>query len=153
MCKLCNTDRPEHSSKILSPQVKEFVETVQDYINEIPCTYCIRTYSCNNSTRKYDLDMYILSKLYMSYRNFNSITLRETKRTSTTVLPGIRMVKSYNSTLYKVVVYNSTERVYLGSTKTLEQALSMKIQYCIDNNVSKSLTILQRKLNEITNNN
>lgn len=47
MCKLCNTDRPEHSSKILSPSIKEFIEVVQDYLNEIPCTNCVRTYNCN----------------------------------------------------------------------------------------------------------
>ena len=149
MCKLCNTDRPEHSSKILSPQVKEFVETVQDYLNEIPCTYCIRTYNCNKGTRNYDLDKYILTKLYMAYRNFKSQKLRDDKRTIETVLPGIQAVKTYNSISFKTYVFKGNTKVHLGTTKSLEQALSMKIQYCIDNNIPKALTILQRKLNEI----
>ena len=149
MCKLCNTDRPAHSTKILSPSIKEFIEVVQDYLNEIPCTYCIRTYSCNKGTRNYDLDKYILTKLYMAYRNFNSDKLRENKRVIKTVLPGILTVKTYNTIAYKVFVYKKNTRVYLGTTKSLKQALSMKIQYCIDNNIPKALTILQRKLNEI----
>lgn len=149
MCKLCNTDRPEHSSKILSPQVKEFVEVVQEYLNEIPCTYCIRTYNCNKGTRNYDLDKYILTKLYMAYRNFKSQKLRDDKRVIETVLPGIQAVKTYNSISFKTYVFKGNTKVHLGTTKSLEQALSMKIQYCIDNNIPKALTILQRKLNEI----
>lgn len=149
MCKLCNTDRPEHSSKILSPQVKEFVETVQEYLNEIPCTNCVRTYNCNKGTRNYDLDKYILTKLYMAYRNFKSHKLREDKRVIETILPGILTIRTYNTIAYKVIVYKKNTRVHLGTTKSLEQALSMKIQYCIDNNIPKALTILQRKLNEI----
>lgn len=149
MCKLCNTDRPEHSAKILSLQVKEFIETVQDYLNEIPCTNCIRTYSGNKGTRNYDLDKYILTKLYMVYRNFNSGKLREDKRVIETILPGILTVKTYNTIAYKVLVYKKNTRVHLGTTKSLKEALSMKIQYCIDNNIPKALTILQRKLNEI----
>ena len=149
MCKLCNTDRPEHPAKIVSPIIKEFIETVQDYLNEIPCTYCVRTYNSNNSTRQYDLDKYILTKLYMAYRNFNSSKLREDKRVIETILPGIQTVKTYNTITYKVLVYKKNTRVHLGTTKSLEQALSMKIQYCIDNNIPKALTILQRKLNEI----
>ena len=149
MCKLCNTDRPEHSSKILSPQVKEFVETVQDYLNEIPCTNCVRTYNCNKGTRNYDLDKYILTKLYMAYRNFKSQKLRDDKRTIETVLPGIQAVKTYNSISFKTYVFKGNTKVYLGTTKSLKQALSMKIKYCIDNNIPKALTILQRKLNEI----
>ena len=149
MCKLCNTDRPAHSAKIFSPSIKEFIEVVQDYLNEIPCTYCIRTYSCNKGTRNYDLDKYILTKLYMAYRNFNSDKLREDKRVIKTVLPGILTVKTYNTIAYKVFVYKNNTRVYLGTTKSLKQALSMKIKYCIDNNIPKALTILQRKLNEI----
>lgn len=149
MCKLCNTDRPEHPAKIVSPTIKEFIETVQDYLNEIPCTYCIRTYSCNKGTRNYDLDKYILTKLYMAYRNFNSDKLREDKRVIKTVLPGILTVKTYNTIAYKVLVYKKNTRVHLGTTKSLKEALSMKIQYCIDNNIPKALTILQRKLNEI----
>lgn len=148
MCKLCNTDRPEHSAKILSLQVKEFIETVQDYLNEIPCTNCIRTYSGNKGTRNYDLDKYILTKLYMVYRNFNSGKLREDKRVIETILPGILTVKTYNTIVYKVLVYKKNTRVHLGTTKSLKEALSMKIQYCIDNNIPKALTILQRKLNE-----
>ena len=149
MCKLCNTDRPEHPAKIVSPTIKEFIETVQDYLNEIPCTYCVRTYSCNKSTRNYDLDKYILTKLYMAYRNFSPHKLRDDKRVIKTVLPGILTVKTYNTIAYKVLVYKKNTRVHLGTTKSLEQALSMKIQYCIDNNIPKALTILQRKLNEI----
>ena len=149
MCKLCNTDRPEHSFKILSPQVKEFVETVQEYLNEIPCAYCIRTYSCNKGTRNYDLDKYILTKLYMAYRNFKSQKLRDDKRTIETVLPGIQAVKTYNSVSFKTYVFKGNTKVHLGTAKSLEQALSMKIQYCIDNNIPKALTILQRKLNDI----
>ena len=149
MCKLCNTDRPEHSAKIFSPSIKEFIETVQDYLNEIPCAYCVRTYSCNKGTRNYDLDKYILTKLYMAYRNFNSDKLREDKRVIKTVLPGILTVKTYNTIAYKVLVYKKNTRVHLGTTKSLKEALSMKIQYCIDNNIPKALTILQRKLNEI----
>ena len=152
MCKLCNTDRPAHSAKVFSPSIKEFIEIVQDYINEIPCTYCIRTYSCNKNTRDYsNLDKYILTKLYMSYRSFNYSTLRDDKRTIETVLPGIQAVKTYNSTVFKTYVFKRNTRVYLGTTKSLKQALSMKIQYCIDNNIPKALTILQRKLNEINN--
>ena len=149
MCRLCNTDRPKHSAKVLSPSIKEFIGVVQDYLNEIPCTYCIRTYSCNKATRNYDLDKYILTKLYMAYRNFNSDKLRENKRVIKTVLPGILTVKTYNTIAYKVVVYKKNTRVHLGTTKSLKQALSMKIKYCIDNNIPKALTILQRKLNEI----
>ena len=149
MCKLCNTDRPEHSFKILSPQVKEFVETVQEYLNEIPCTNCVRTYNCNKGTRNYDLDKYILTKLYMAYRNFKSQKLRDDKRTIETVLPGIQAVKTYNSISFKTYVFKGNTKVHLGTAKSLEQALSMKIQYCIDNNIPKALTILQRKLNEI----
>ena len=149
MCKLCNTDRPEHSAKVLSPQVKEFVETVQEYLNEIPCAYCIRTYSCNKGTRNYDLDKYILTKLYMAYRNFKSQKLRDDKRTIETVLPGIQAVKTYNSVSFKTYVFKGNTKVHLGTAKSLEQALSMKIQYCIDNNIPKALTILQRKLNDI----
>lgn len=149
MCKLCNTDRPEHTAKIVSPIIKEFIETVQDYLNEIPCTYCVRTYNSNNSTRQYDLDKYILTKLYMAYRNFNSCKLREDKRVIETILPGILTVKTYNTIAYKVLVYKKNTRVHLGTTKSLKEALSMKIQYCIDNNIPKALTILQRKLNEI----
>ena len=149
MCKLCNTDRPEHSSKILSPIVKEFVETVQEYLNEIPCTNCVRTYNCNKGTRNYDLDKYILTKLYMAYRNFKSQKLRDDKRVIETVLPGIQAVKTYNSIAFKTYVFKGNTKVHLGTTKSLEQALSMKIQYCINNNIPKALTILQRKLNEI----
>lgn len=150
MCKLCNTDRPEHSAKIFSPSVKEFIEVVQDYLNEIPCTCCIRTYSCNKNTRDYsNLDKYILTKLYMSYRNFSFNALREDKRTIETVLPGIQAVKTYNSIAFKTYVFKGNTKVYLGTTKSLKQALSMKIKYCIDNNIPKALTILQRKLNEI----
>ena len=149
MCKLCNTDRPEHSSKIFSPQVKEFVETVQEYLNEIPCTNCVRTYNCNKGTRNYDLDKYILTKLYMAYRNFKSQKLRDDKRVIETVLPGIQAVKTYNSIAFKTYVFKGNTKVHLGTTKSLEQALSMKIQYCINNNIPKALTILQRKLNEI----
>ena len=149
MCKLCNTDRPEHSFKILSPQVKEFVETVQEYLNEIPCTNCVRTYNCNKGTRNYDLDKYILTKLYMAYRNFKSQKLRDDKRVIETVLPGIQAVKTYNSISFKTYVFKGNTKVHLGTAKSLEQALSMKIQYCIDNNIPKALTILQRKLNEI----
>ena len=149
MCKLCNTDRPAHSAKVLSPSIKEFIEVVQDYLNEIPCAYCIRTYSCNKGTRNYDLDKYILTKLYMAYRNFKSQKLRDDKRTIETVLPGIQAVKTYNSISFKTYVFKGNTKVHLGTTKSLEQALSMKIQYCIDNNIPKALTILQRKLNEI----
>ena len=149
MCKLCNTDRPEHSAKVLSPSIKEFIEVVQDYLNEIPCAYCIRTYSCNKGTRNYDLDKYILTKLYMAYRNFKSQKLRDDKRTIETVLPGIQAVKTYNSISFKTYVFKGNTKVHLGTAKSLEQALSMKIQYCIDNNIPKALTILQRKLNEI----
>lgn len=150
MCKLCNTDRPEHSAKIFSPSIKEFIETVQDYLNEIPCTNCIRTYSCNKNSRDYsNLDKYILTKLYMSHRDFRSHTLRDNKRTIETVLPGIQVVKTYNSVSFKTYVFKRNTKVHLGTTKSLKEALSMKIQYCIDNNIPKALTILQRKLNEI----
>ena len=149
MCKLCNTDRPEHPAKIVSPTIKEFIETVQDYLNEIPCTYCVRTYSCNKGTRNYDLDKYILTKLYMAYRNFSSHKLRDNKRTIETVLPGIQVVKTYDSVSFKTYVFKRNTKVHLGTTKSLKEALSMKIQYCIDNNIPKALTILQRKLNEI----
>lgn len=154
MCKLCNTDRPP--TKIITNNYKRtlFQQIVLDYVNEPPCERCCRTIT-NKWHRELnseeDLDKYVLSKLFRSYYTRFKGKRQDYRKTNCIATIQCRTNPYSGLVIYHVRVVTSLKTIQLGSYSTLKEALEVKIKYCIENNITKALKIMQIKLKELEN--
>lgn len=153
MCKLCNTDRPS-----ITKSKSDYGTLVYEYLNEYPCTQCMCALNAYvKSSSKIDLDMYILRKLYLSYRAFSALKFRDSKLTkarTTRNIAGIQCIsvqyKNHQNTRYKPVIYAGGDTVWRGAShETFQEALTEKINYMVKHNHIKGLKTLQNKLKEL----
>ena len=153
MCKLCNTDRPPAIK--FKPRTRKsiaFLEIAEEYIGERPCRPCIRTVEnkWNRTIRsENNLDKYILKKILRSY--YGAVLKPDTRKT--VYIAGIYCKTNQNTgnTYYLARVFRSNGCTNIGTYPTLQEALQAKINYCVKNNITKSLLYMQNKLKGLNN--
>lgn len=154
MCKLCNTTNQPTTVVTDHPRRILFYNTVLDYLGELPCEPCCRTVINKwDRTIKTDdnLDKYIISKLFRNYYTKYKSKRQDYRRTNCIATIQCRINPYSGLVVYHVRVVTSLKTIQLGSYNTLKEALEVKIKYCIENNITKALKIMQIKLKELEN--
>lgn len=156
MCKLCKNPN-------MKPLVKtkhRFLEEVNDYIGENPCSYCLavinKTYQRHPNM---SIDYIILRKLYLLNRPFSNEELGAAKQSlymhkqKVNYILGIRVLTTSKSTSYLPKINNSNKGVTicLPVCHTLQEAVQSKYDYMVANGHTKGLTQLKNKLKDLSN--
>lgn len=154
MCKLCNTTNKPTTTVTNHPRRILFCSTVLDYLGELPCEPCCRTVinKWDRTIKTEDnLDNYIISKLFRRYYTRHKGKRQDYRRTNCIATIQCRANLYSGLVAYYARVATSSKVVQLGSYPTLKEALEVKIKYCIENNITKALKIMQTKLKELEN--
>lgn len=157
MCKLCNTDR-----KPLVETKYRFLEEVNDYLGENPCSVCLLTINKTyNRHPNMPIDYVILRKLYLINRAFTGTKLTAAKQNiyrskqKVEYILGIKVLTTSKSTTYYPHINNSNTgiNICLPVCSTLQEAVQSKYDYMEANGHTRGLTQLKNKLKELSNDN
>jgi len=155
MCKLCNTDRPP----IKNSTYPELL-IVKDYIREFPCKQCYSAITAAKSSKvNFDLDKYLLKKLFTKYRTMSPKDIWDAKNYKNQIIKtkfGIKIyinIKTNTHSYYPMITING-KSIYIGQVeKSLQKALQAKLKYMVKHNHTKGLKILQTKIRKLENEN
>ena len=169
MCKLCNTNNKPYAPKTKHNRITNrdiLNDACMDYLNEIPCTICVKAYSAAQSFRNVlPIDRFILKRLYAFHyqdsdsrkvvrreKNIIEVTIYK-KRHHTTVktICGVKITTNTKTkhTGYEVRVNTSN----IGTYPTFQEAVDAKIQYLIDNDMQNALKRYINKIRKYNDNN
>jgi len=134
MCPLCNKDRPcEVIANKGDPYFEECKNIILEYLGEPICKHCIK--SLTQTIRRninFDIDVYVLRKLYYNYRPDDVKDLRRLVRQSTIkhirILPSITKIYNSNTghTMYSCG-YQENKKFHLKHFMNLEDCVEFRL--------------------------